>query len=155
VKKLLLFILIAASAAFGIYVWRFGPRNHTLSESKLTFVSLEQVTMRDTVGAIGMLEACEPIVVGSEMPGVVQGVLGKINQVVTEGAVLAHLDDRKLKLKREEADNGVRTARAALLQAQSVRDAAEAALKTQNDSPSTWPSSRCPDRFPSAPSASF
>ena len=132
-KKFLLLILIAAIAAVGIYLWRFGPRNHVLTETRLTFAPLQQTTMRDIVGATGMLEACDPIVVGSEMPGVIHGVLGKVNQVVSEGAVLAHLDDRKLKLKREEADNGVRTAKAGLLQAESVRDAAQVALKTQNE----------------------
>lgn len=134
-KKLLLLILIAVTAALGIYLWRFGPRNHALTEGQLSFVPLEQTTMRDIVGATGMLEACDPIIVGSEMPGVVLGVLGKVNQVVSEGAVLAHLDDRKLRLKCEEADNGVRTAKAALRQAESMRDAAEIALKTQNELP--------------------
>lgn len=132
-KKLFLLILIAGIAATGIYFWRFAPRNHALAEGQLTLVPLQQTTMRDIVSATGMLEACDPIIVGSEMPGVVQSVIGKINQVVPEGAVLAHLDDRKLRLKREEADNGVRTARAALLQAESMRDAAEVALRTQNE----------------------
>jgi multidrug efflux pump subunit AcrA (membrane-fusion protein) len=133
VKKLFVLLLIAGIAGTGLYLWRFGPRNHALTESHLTFAPLQITTMRDIVSATGMLEACEPIVVGSEMPGVVQGVVGKINQVVTEGAVLAYLDDRKVKLKREEADNGVRTARAALLQAESLRDAAEVALKRENE----------------------
>ncbi len=128
-----MFIMLAVAAAAGFYLWRIAPRNHTLSESQLTFAPLQQATMRDIVSATGMLEACEPIIVGSEMPGMVQAVLGKINQVVPEGTVLARLDDRKLKLKLEEAGNGVRTAKAALLQAESSRDAAEIAVKTQTE----------------------
>jgi len=133
VKKLLIVLVLAGAAAAGVYYLRFAPRNHTLTESQITFAPLQQATMRDIVGATGMLEARDLVVVGSEMPGVVQTVLGKVNQVVTEGSILAQLDDRKLRLKLEEAANGVTTAKAGVAQAESLKVAAEIALKTQSE----------------------
>jgi multidrug efflux pump subunit AcrA (membrane-fusion protein) len=87
--------------------------------------------MRDIVSATGLLKARDIVVLGSEMPGVVQVVRGKVNQLVAEGAILAQLDDRRLALKLEEANNSVRTAKAALAQAESLRDAAQAAYNMQ------------------------
>ena len=133
VKKLLIVLVLAGAAGVGVYYWRFAPRNHTLIESQLTFAPLQQATMRDIVSATGMLEARDLVVIGSEMPGVVQVVHGKVNQVVTEGTPLAQLDDRKLRLKLEEAANGITTAKAGLAQAESLRLAAKTALKTQSE----------------------
>ena len=132
-KKLLIFVVLAGAAAAGVCFWRLGPRNHTLTENQLTFAAIQQATMRDIVSATGLLEARDLVVIGSEMPGVVQVVMGKVNQVVAEGSVLAQLDDRKLLLKREEAENGVRTAKAGVAQAEAVSAAAEIALRTQSE----------------------
>lgn len=130
-KKLLVVLVVVGAISAGVCYWRFVPRAHTLTEQQLTFLSLEQVTMRDIVSATGLLEPRDTIVVSSEMPGAVQLVLGKINQIAQEGAVLVQLDERRLQLKKEEADNGVRTAKAMLVQAEATRDAAEIAFKYQ------------------------
>jgi HlyD family secretion protein len=133
VKKLLVCLVLAGAAGAGVYYWRFAPRSQSLSESQLTFESLQIVTMRDTVGATGVLKPRDILVVACEMPGVAETVQGKVNQVVGEGAVLVQLDDRRLRLKLEEAENGMRTAKAALAQAEANRDAAEIGLKTQTE----------------------
>lgn len=130
-KKLLVLLVLACAAAASAYYWRLGPRNYTLTENQLTFAAIQQVTMRDIVSATGLLEARDLVIVGSEMPGVVQVVRGKVNQTVLEGAVLARLDDRRLTLKLEEANNGLRTAKAALAQAEYLRDAAQSAYNMQ------------------------
>jgi multidrug efflux pump subunit AcrA (membrane-fusion protein) len=131
VKKLLFAIVLASAAGAGLYYWQFAPRNQALTESQLTFAPLQQITIRDIISATGLIEPRDVVLVGSEMPGVAQVVLGKINQIVPEGTTLVQLDDRKLRLKCEEGDNAVRTARAALAQAEASRDAAEIALRTQ------------------------
>jgi HlyD family secretion protein len=131
VKKLFVFLLIVGAASAGLYWWRFAPRAYGLGEGQLTFVPVSHATMREIVSATGLVEPRELLLVGSEMPGVVTHVLGKVNQHVVEGTVLVQLDDRKLRLKVEEADNGVRTAKAALAQAAASRDAAQSALKVQ------------------------
>jgi multidrug efflux pump subunit AcrA (membrane-fusion protein) len=131
VKKLLLFLIVATAAAGAVYYWRFAGGNHVLVESQLMLDDLQRTNMRDVVGATGILEPRSLVLISSEMPGVVQTVIGKVNQTVPEGALLVQLDDRKLRLKKEEADNGVRTAQAALAQAVANRDAAQVGLKTQ------------------------
>jgi macrolide-specific efflux system membrane fusion protein len=133
VKKLLIFLVLAGAAAAGVYLWQLGPRNHTLSESQLVFAPMQQTTMREIVSATGLLEARDLVVIGSEMPGTIQVVIGKVNQIVSEGSVLAQLDDRKLQLKFEEAKNGVATANAGLSQAQAIKAGADTALKTQTE----------------------
>jgi multidrug efflux pump subunit AcrA (membrane-fusion protein) len=133
VKKLLVFLLLAGSLAGGVYWWRFAPRTYSLSEEQLGFAPMQRATMRDVISATGLVKPREVVLVGSEMPGVVTHVSGKINQRVSDGTVLVQLDDRKVRLKLEEADNGVRTAKAALVAAQFTRDAAQAALKYQQE----------------------
>lgn len=130
-KKLLVALLVVGTLAFGAAYWRFMPRNHSLKAEQLTFVTLPQATMRDIVSATGLLEPRETMIVSSEMPGVVQLVLGKVNQLVPEGVVLVQLDERRLRLKKEEADNGVRIAKAMHAQAEANRDAAEIGFKYQ------------------------
>jgi macrolide-specific efflux system membrane fusion protein len=131
VKKLLVFLLLAGALSAGVYWWRFAPRTYSVSEDQLAFAPMQRATMREIVSATGLVKPREVVLVGSEMPGMVTHVLGKVNQHVSEGTVLAQLDDRKVRLKVEEADNGVRTAKAALAQAQASRDAAQIALKVQ------------------------
>ena len=130
-KRLLLLLVLTGAAAAGVCYWRFVPHIQTLSEGQLTFAPLQQATMRDLVSATGLLEPRDIVLIGSEMPGVAQLVLGKVNQIAAEGTVLIQLDDRRLRLKKEEAENGVRTAKAALVQAEALRDAAEIGLKYQ------------------------
>lgn len=130
-KKLLLFLIVAGAVGLGVWWWRFAPRTQGLSEDQLTFATLTRATIRDVVGATGLVEPREVVLVGSEMPGIVTQVHGKINQQVSEGMVLAQLDDRKLRFHVEKASNGAQAAKAALTQAQASRDAAQTAYKTQ------------------------
>jgi HlyD family secretion protein len=133
VKKILLFLLFAGAALAGIVLWYSLPHGASLSEKSLTFASLQYGNMQDVVSATGVLEPRETLVVSTEVPGVVKVLLARVNDTVGEGAVLATLDDGKLQLKVEEAENGVRTAKAALAQAEAARDAGEIGLKTQID----------------------
>jgi HlyD family secretion protein len=140
VKKLLLFLLCAGAALAGVYGWTHLTRTHPLNEKSLTFANLEVVTMRDVVSATGLVEPRELLVVSSEMPGTLARLHARVNDVVAEGTELALLDDRKIALKLDEARDGVRVAeaavvqaRAAVTQATATKDAAQVALKYQEE----------------------
>lgn len=139
-KKLLLVPLIAMAAAAGLYGWKYAVHAPQLCTRDLTFANLQLGTMRDVVSATGLIEPRETVVVSSEAPGVVVRLLARVNDMVTEGSELAHLDDRRAALKVEEARLSVQVAeatlthaRAALSQAHARRDGAQLALKYQDD----------------------
>ncbi|MCS7045257.1 MAG: efflux RND transporter periplasmic adaptor subunit [Gemmataceae bacterium] len=117
----------------GILWFRSASATTSLSEADLGFATVQRVTMRDQVSATGVLQARDLVFVASEIPGIVQTVCGKVNQVVRDGTVLARLDERKLRLKLEEAVNGVLTAEAALAQAKALHEAALSAWQFQEE----------------------
>src|SRR5438309_11978650 len=114
VKKILLFLLLAGAAFAGIFFWLRFPHGASLSEKSLTFANIQYGTMLDVVSATGVVEPRDVLLVSAEMPGVVKVLLARVNDIVAEGSVLAALDDARIQLKVEEAENGVRTAQAAL-----------------------------------------
>ncbi|HWY87982.1 MAG TPA: efflux RND transporter periplasmic adaptor subunit [Gemmataceae bacterium] len=132
-RKILLFMLFSGAALAGILLWLFIPHGASLTEKSLTFATIQHGTMVDVVSATGVVEPRDLVVVSTEAPGMVNVLLARVNDVVGEGTVLATLDDARIQLKVEEAENGVRTAQAALAQAEAARDAGEIGLKTQID----------------------
>jgi HlyD family secretion protein len=142
VKKLLVLLFVIGAGLAGLAFWLSSPRARSVSENTFTFAAVEKGDMLESISATGVvkIEPDHMVVVGSAMPGTVVAVLGKVNQVVSEGALLVKLDDRRLRLKVEEAVNGVHTARAALAraeaaleQARALQKAAELAVKYQKD----------------------
>jgi HlyD family secretion protein len=133
VKKVLLFLLFAGVALAGIFLWHGLTLGVSLTEKSLKFTNLQYGNMADVVSATGVLEPREIVLVSTELPGLINSLTGRVNDTVVEGAVLATIDDATFKYKVEEAANGVKTAQAALGQAQAARDAGELALKTQID----------------------
>jgi multidrug efflux pump subunit AcrA (membrane-fusion protein) len=133
VKKILLFLMLSAAALTGIFLWFHFAHSESLSEKNLTFVTIQQGTMVDVVSATGIVESPEILVVSAEVPGVLKTVRARVNDIVTEGEVLATLEDNRIQLKVEEAANGVGMAKAALAQAEAARDASLIGLKTQID----------------------
>jgi multidrug efflux pump subunit AcrA (membrane-fusion protein) len=131
-KTLLLLSLTAALLAGGVWFVQ-RPRHPVLSEKNLSFAPFLKGTMHDVVSATGILEPRDLVLVGSELPGTLQDLHGRINDVVMEGTLLATLDDRKFKLKVEEAQNGLATANAALAQAIAAKEGADIAVKTQQE----------------------
>jgi HlyD family secretion protein len=133
VKKLLVFLLLAAAALAGGAYWISSPRQVAMSEATFTYGRAVRGDLSDTVSGTGILQPRKVVLVHSELSGVVVEVLGNVNATVAEGDVLLRLDDRRLRLKLDEAEDGVETARAAVLQAQAVVAGAELALKYQID----------------------
>jgi HlyD family secretion protein len=126
-------VLFAGAALAGIFVWLYFARGVSLTEKSLAFAKIQYGTMVDAVSATGVVEPRDVVVVSTELPGLVKLLLARVNDTVEEGMVLAALDDAQIQLKVEEADNAVRTAEAALAQAEAARDASEIGLKTQID----------------------
>ena len=131
-KLLVVLVLVGAALAGGAY-WVSAPRAVAMNEGMFTYAPVERGNLSDTVSGTGTLHPRDTIVVTSEMPGVVVQVLGKVNDVVGEGDVLLRLDDRRLRLKYAQAEDGVETARAGVSQAQALKEAAALALRYQTD----------------------
>src|SRR6187402_2483200 len=128
VKKFAIFLVLAAAMGGGIWYWQ-TPRHPVLSEKALAFAPFTRGTMRDVVSATGILETRDLMLVSSEMPGTLQHVYSRVNESVAEGTTLATLDDRRIRLQVEEAENGIRVAQAAYGQAEAAKLAADIALK--------------------------
>ena len=134
------FLLILALLGASAYFWWGLTGVQPLQEKALTFAEVRQVTIRDTISATGMVEPREIVVVSSEMPGTVVRISERANvgDTVLEGTELVRFDDRRIVLKIEQANAGIKIAESAVLQAQAAlaqadasKDAAERFLKTQ------------------------
>ena len=136
----MLLLLLAVTIGGGLYFWWGLTGVQPLQERTLTFAEVRQVTIRDTISATGLVEPREIVFVSSEAPGTVVRLSKRIGDTVLEGAELAQLDDRRIRLKIEEANTGIKMAESAILQAQAAlaqakahTDAAERNLKSQED----------------------
>jgi multidrug efflux pump subunit AcrA (membrane-fusion protein) len=127
-KKWLFLLLLAAAIGGGAYYWFSGSHVQPLTEKSLTFAEVRQGTIRDIVSATGLIEPREIVVVSSETAGTVVQLWGRIGDEVYEDAKLAQLDDRRIKLKLQEATNGMQLAHAAALQADAAWTQAKAAV---------------------------
>jgi HlyD family secretion protein len=130
-KKLLLFLLLVGAGLVGIAVWINYPRTRSVTEKLFSYAHVEKGTMMESVSATGVVqvEPSKMVVVCSDMPGTVVAVLGKVNDQVSEGAVLLTLDDRRIRLKWEEAQSGLESAQAGEAQAQAGLEQAQAHLQ--------------------------
>lgn len=139
-RRLLLFLLLVGVGLAGIALWINYPRRVAITEKLFSYAPVEKGKMLEAISATGIvnIEPSKLLLVSSEMPGTVIAVLGKVNDMVQEGTVLLKLDDRKLQLKVDEAQNGTKTgeaglaqAKAAMAQAKAMHEAAKLALKVQ------------------------
>jgi HlyD family secretion protein len=131
VKKLLTLLLLIGAGLVGIVFWLNLPRNRPASEKIFTYSRVEKGTMIDTISATGVVQI-EPyriMLISSEVPGTVVAVPCKVNDRVPEGATLVKLDDRQIRLKWEESENGLKSAQAGLAQAEAALAQAEAMQK--------------------------
>ena len=95
--------------------WRALPRRHALLA--LAVILLGLIPIRLTVLAPAEVVAREPAVVRSPLEGVVDRVLVKPNQMVTQGQPLFDLDTTTIRGKLEVAEKALATARAEYEQA--------------------------------------
>ncbi len=139
-KKWLIITALLIAVGAGFYWWRNHSGPQGLQEKTLTFAEVRRATIRDIVSATGLVEPRELVFVSSETPGTVVRLVGRVGQTVKDGEELAQLDDRRITLKLEEAENGIRLAMAAVLQAdaalakaQASKNAAERFWETQKE----------------------
>jgi multidrug efflux pump subunit AcrA (membrane-fusion protein) len=140
VKKWLLLAIVLVAVGGGFYYWWTSGGVQVLHEKALTFAEVRRTNIRDIISATGLVEPREIVFVSSETPGTVLRLQGRVGDTVLEGAELAQLDDRRTSLKVEEANNGIKLADAAILQAQAAlaqanaqKDAAEKYWNMQKD----------------------
>lgn len=128
-KKLLMLVLLAGAVGGGAYWYVNNRGTQNLSERTMKFSEVRRLTIRDVVSATGFIEPREIVIVAAEMPGTIAQMYASIGDTFGENANLARLDDRKVRLKLEEAKNNVQLAHAAYLQAESALAQADAAAE--------------------------
>jgi multidrug efflux pump subunit AcrA (membrane-fusion protein) len=140
VKKWMLLLLLVVCVGGGLYFWRGLVGVQPLQEKVLSFAEVRQVTIRDTISATGRVEPRKIVFVSSEGAGTVVRLSKRIGDTVLDGEELARLDDRRIVLKIEEANTGIKMAEAAILQAEAalvqadaIKEAAQRNLKMQED----------------------
>ena len=127
-KKWVILAVLAVAVGTGLYLWQSRRGVQMLSERALTFAEIRRANIRDIISATGVVEPREIVVVGTKAPGTVARLLARVGDTVAPGAELALLDDREIKLKLEDADNGIQLALAAETHAKAVLAQAEATL---------------------------
>lgn len=97
VKKLVIYLLLAASGTAGYFVWsRYQPAPQVAKVIR-SAVSYGPVT--ETVNAQGYLEPLKRVNVGSQVSGVVTELYADYNSIVKEGQLLAELDPSQFKVQ--------------------------------------------------------
>jgi HlyD family secretion protein len=132
-KKLLLFLVLLGVALTAGAFWVNRPRTPAVSETLFTYTPVEFGSLRETVSATGALKPQALLLVTSELPGLVVDIVGKVNDVVSEGDVVLKLDDSTPRLKLAEATVAVEAAQLNVAQAKHLEEAARLALKYQTD----------------------
>ncbi|MCI0456770.1 MAG: HlyD family efflux transporter periplasmic adaptor subunit [Gemmataceae bacterium] len=132
-KKLLLVLIVVGLGLAGVAYVLNQPGIRPATPDIFTYAQVMRGPMVESISATGLLQPREVFVVSSELPGTVIEVRARVNDLVSEGDVLLRLDDRKHQLKLEEATGGLATAEAALAQVESLREAAQLAVKYQRD----------------------
>jgi HlyD family secretion protein len=131
VKKLLVVLILVGAALAGLAYWISQPATRAVTPDIFAYAQIVRGPMTESVSATGLLQPRDVRVVSSELPGTVVDVHAKVNDIVAPGDVLVRLDARKLQLKVDEARDGVRTAGAAVAQAEAMQDAAALGVRYQ------------------------
>jgi HlyD family secretion protein len=132
-KKLLLVLVLFGAAVTGAVYWFNRPRTLAVHPDLFTYEAVARGTMTDTVSATGLVQPRQLVLVGSDAAGTVVDLPADVNDTVEEGQVLLRLDDRRARLRLQEAEAGLASARAGLSKAEALKDAADRALKFQVD----------------------
>lgn len=123
-KKLLIVLVLVALALAGVAYWLSSPRYRNGSEELFTFAAVERGSLSETVGGTGGVQPFEVVIIGSELSGRVVEINADFNDTVTEGLVLARLDDRMARRKLEQADIAIRLAQTDVERARAQRNGA-------------------------------
>ncbi len=132
VKKLCVLLLIGCILALAGCLW-FGARNETAPADGYTLVPVQFGRAVEVVNATGVVQARDVVAVGTELSGKVVEVRADFNEEVSEGDLLARLDDRSVRARLKQAEFSMEEARAGLRQAEAARDAAATVLRREQE----------------------
>jgi len=105
-------LILVGLGGFGLWVFRGSAK-----EAVFTTVAIARGTITQTVSATGTLQAVVTVQVGSQVSGTIAKLYADFNSKVTNGQVIAELDQGKFKARVEEERANVVSAQADLAKA--------------------------------------
>jgi HlyD family secretion protein len=131
-KKIIVLLLFGSVLALAGCLW-FGGRNESALSDGYTLVPVQYGRAVEVVNATGVVQARDLVTVGTELPGKVVEVRADFNEEVSEGDLLARLDDRSVRARLKQAEFSMEEARAGLKQAEATRDAAATVVRREQE----------------------
>jgi HlyD family secretion protein len=125
-RPLLIAGMLLSVAGAGFTYWRIGS---TPKEPPFLTVPVSKGNVRQVVSSTGTLQAVTTVLVGSQVSGTIATLSADFNTKVTNGQVVAVLDQSKFKAKLEETRANVLSAQANLAKAKVALEDAERTLK--------------------------
>jgi len=125
-RPLLIAGVLLSVAGAGFTYWRIGS---TPKEPPFLTVPVSKGNVRQVVSSTGTLQAVTTVLVGSQVSGTIAKLSADFNTKVTNGQVVAVLDQSKFKAKLEETRANVLSAQANLAKAKVALEDAERTLK--------------------------
>jgi len=125
-RPLLIAGMLLSVAGAGFTYWRIGS---TPKEPPFLTVPVSKGNVRQVVSSTGTLQAVTTVLVGSQVSGTIATLSADFNTKVTNGQVVAILDQSKFKAKLEETRANVLSAQANLAKAKVALEDAERTLK--------------------------
>lgn len=115
-SKTVLVLLLLGAAGFGAWWWYAGRGGAALGGGKVQYKTTAVATgeIAQTVTANGSLGAVRTVDVGSEVSGKIVELFADYNSAVTNGQLLARLDDSSYLRTREQCEAELESARADL-----------------------------------------
>lgn len=113
--KIVLWILVLAGVGGGLW-WGFGAKGLAGGGTKVHHktATIESGDIAQTVTANGSLDAVQTVEVGSEVSGKIVELFADYNSAVTNGQVLARLDDSTYLRSKEQCEAELASAKASL-----------------------------------------
>ena len=115
-SKTVLVLLLLGAAGFGAWWWYAGRGGAALGGGKVQYKTAAAAAgeIAQTVTANGSLGAVRTVDVGSEVSGKIVELFADYNSAVTNGQLLARLDDSSYLRTREQCEAELESARADL-----------------------------------------
>ncbi|MDR1848538.1 MAG: efflux RND transporter periplasmic adaptor subunit [Zoogloeaceae bacterium] len=108
-----LFVILLVAVAVGLSFWYFQD-NARSPEQRYQFAELAHGTIRQSVSANGTLNPVTLVNVGTQVSGSVKALYVDFNDHVTQGQILAELDDALLAAQARQSEASLMSARATL-----------------------------------------
>lgn len=127
-KITILFACIVILSMVGLTIFWNGKAD---SSDYLT-AKIQKGNIRNTVAAVGTLQALTTVQVGSQVSGIIQSLFVDFNSVVKKGQVVAQLDPSVFQAQVAQARANVEQAKANLADAKAKLSAAQSTVESQH-----------------------